>query len=63
MYQCNNCQRTFEEPEIENTTYENFYGVSNNFQNSTPMELEVCPICGSDDISSVSEDYEEESEE
>ena len=63
MFYCNNCRQKFEEPEEEHTPYERYYGVSGMFPNSTPMTLEVCPCCGSDDIEDVGDEDEEEDEE
>lgn len=48
MWKCGNCGRTFEEPEIELTSWEEYNGVSSLFSNSNPLELEVCPYCGDD---------------
>lgn len=50
QYACDNCRKEFDEPEEEHTTYEHYYGVSSLFPNSTPMTLNVCPYCSSDDI-------------
>lgn len=47
---CNDCNRSFDEPNEKETTYENYYGVSSEFSDSTPLTIEVCPYCGSDDI-------------
>ena len=58
-YKCNNCGRTFQEPDIQQTSYESYYGVSDLFPNSTPLSLSVCPCCGDDDIEEIYEDDEE----
>ena len=63
MFYCNNCRCKFDEPEEEHTTYERYYGVSSLFSGSTPMTLEVCPECGSDEIEEIEEIYEEDDEE
>lgn len=47
---CSNCGRSFEMPDVVNTSYESLYGVSSLFPNSHSVELSVCPYCGSDDI-------------
>lgn len=53
MYKCRDCKKEFEEPNIKKTTYELYYGVASEFPNHTPLELEVCPFCGSDNIEKV----------
>lgn len=53
MYKCDNCSERFDEPETEYTTYESYFGVSSLFPNSTPMTLQVCPYCGSEDIDEI----------
>lgn len=45
MYRCNKCQFEFEEPETERTSYEAYYGVASQFDNSTPLILHKCPNC------------------
>lgn len=47
---CNDCNRSFDEPSEKETSYENYYGVSSEFSDSTPLTIEVCPYCGSEDI-------------
>lgn len=56
MWHCDNCNEDFYEPTIKNTTYERFYGVSEEFGYSTPMSIEVCPYCGSDEINEEEEE-------
>ena len=66
MYRCNKCQFEFEEPEIENTTYESYYGVANQFSNSTPLTLYKCPNCDEENSYSYfdeNEEFEDEEEE
>lgn len=58
MYICNNCEHEFDNPIVKNTTYESFYGVAGMFPNSTPMELYLCPWCGSDDFELNDEETE-----
>lgn len=50
MYYCEHCGQEFEEPKIEKTTYEDFYGVGDQFQDKHDMNLEKCPYCGSDEF-------------
>lgn len=50
MHLCNACGSTFEEPETIKTTYESFYGVGGFFNNSTPLNLDVCPVCNCEDF-------------
>lgn len=57
---CNDCDKTFNEPDTFKTSYESYYGVSGEFVDSTPLTIEVCPYCGSDDI--VEEPDEDEDE-
>lgn len=55
-YRCDNCSRKFDYPKEIVTTYENFVGVSNLFPTQTPMRLNVCPYCESEDYQEVEED-------
>ena len=50
MYRCMECDNEFTEPQIEKTTYEDFYEVASQFSNKNEMILEKCPYCGSDDF-------------
>jgi len=50
MHYCTNCNKEFDEPRIEKTTYEDYFGVVNEFKNHHSMNLEKCPYCGSDEI-------------
>lgn len=66
MYRCNKCQFEFEEPEIENTTYESYYGVADQFSNSTSLTLYKCPNCDEENSYSYfdeNEEFEDEEEE
>ena len=66
MYRCNKCQFEFEEPEIENTSYEAYYGVCCQFSNSTPLTLYKCPNCDEENSYSYfdeNEEFEDEEEE
>ena len=38
----------FDEPKIIHTTYESYYGVSNEFESYTNYEYSVCPYCESE---------------
>lgn len=48
MYYCNNCKEEFDNPIIENTTQEDFYGVDNLFENLHKIKIEKCPHCKCD---------------
>lgn len=50
MFQCNNCNHKFEEPNVNHTSYEALYGVSSLFDSSTHYDQQVCPRCGDDDF-------------
>lgn len=56
MWRCYNCGEDFSDPSTEHTTYERYYGVSGEFGNHTPISLEVCPYCGSDEIEEMDDD-------
>ena len=58
MYRCIECLELFSEPDIYETSYESYYGVLCQFDNTTKLELHLCPCCGSEDIEEVEEDYE-----
>ena len=45
---CLNCYSKFNAPKTVHTTYESYYGIDENTR--TPLTLEVCPYCGSDEI-------------
>lgn len=47
---CFNCGKDFDCAKQIKTTYERYYGVSHFFPNSTPVTIEVCPYCGSEDL-------------
>lgn len=59
-YICNECGERFDEPEIESTTYEDYYGVGSEFIGKTHLEVEICPYCGSEDIDEVDDEEEED---
>lgn len=44
MYKCSYCGHIFEDPNVEQTTYESYYGCP--FPASTPLTLYKCPECG-----------------
>lgn len=50
MYICNTCKSRFDEPNKENITFEDYYGVGNLFASRTRTTLDVCPYCDDDDI-------------
>ena len=49
-YRCDNCSRKFDYPKEIVTTYEDFVGVSSMFPTRTPLLVDVCPFCKSDEI-------------
>lgn len=66
MYRCNKCKEIFEEPEIENTSCEAYYGVCCQFSNSTPLTLYKCPMCSEEndyEYFNEEEEFEDEEEE
>lgn len=54
LYECSNCGKSFEEIKTIFTTYENYYGISENFLNLTLLQLFVCPYCECDSIHEIS---------
>lgn len=63
MFRCNNCGEIFEEADEIRTSYEAYYGVGTYFPDRTPLFLQVCPKCHSDDIEDFMEEEDEEEEE
>ncbi len=55
MFYCNDCKHEFSEPKVIETTYEEYYGVSDKFIDNHKMSLEKCPHCGSDNIEEMKE--------
>ena len=53
MYKCLDCNRVFDEFDTKRTSYESYFGVSDLFPNSHNLTIEVCPRCGSENISEV----------
>lgn len=55
VYQCDNCDNIFtpEEADEVNTTYEEYYGVADDFPDSHPFTYSVCPNCKDDGISEI----------
>lgn len=45
-YNCLNCRRDFEELDVLKTTYEDLYGVADEFKDKHYVEVNVCPFCG-----------------
>lgn len=60
MYKCNNCEETFQEPMIMQTSYESLYGVDSEFKDKHELNINVCPNCHSEDISIVDIELETE---
>lgn len=54
-YKCEYCGVEFIEPKKIRTTKEAYCGVASLFNYGTPMILEVCPLCESEDIVEVEE--------
>lgn len=63
MYRCPYCKHEFEEPRYIHTTYENYYGVSGLFGNSTSLTIQVCPYCKEEDFEEFDDEEEEEEDE
>ena len=59
MYRCNDCLELFDEPNIYETTYESYLGISHLFANNTYLQLHLCPYCGSEDIEEGKEEEED----
>ena len=55
---CFICNKLFDEPELKNTTYESYYGVAGELSSRTPITIELCPYCGSEEIAESSEEEE-----
>lgn len=50
MYICKECGCKFEEPREIETTYESYYGISDEVYSRTSITLHVCPNCDSEEI-------------
>lgn len=61
-YVCNDCKKRFDEPDIEVTTYEDYYGVGSEFMGKNRLEVECCPYCWSEDIDEVDDEEDEDEE-
>lgn len=57
MYKCNECDETFVEPTVDETTYETYLGIDGG---NTRLLLYKCPYCGSEDISEINMEDEDE---
>ena len=57
MYKCNECDETFVEPTVDETTYEMYLGIEGG---NTRLLLYKCPYCGSEDISEINMEDEDE---
>jgi hypothetical protein len=62
MYKCKCCGKKFESPKVEKTTYESYYGVSSMFSYGSPLVIEMCPKCESEDFVEYYEEEEDEDE-
>lgn len=62
MYKCEHCNKVFDEPYEEKTTYESLYGVSSEFSDSTPLTISSCPYCGCGRYEEFYGDVEDEEE-
>lgn len=60
MYKCRNCGRVFPEPEELETTYEDYYGVSDLFAYKTRLTLTTCPYCQDEDIIEFDEEEDDD---
>ena len=59
-YKCNDCGAITYEPKEVNTSYEHYYGAP--VPTYTPFTYHTCPSCGSEDISIIKVDEEEDDE-
>lgn len=57
MYKCNECEERFLEPVETKTTYEMYLGIDGG---NTPLTVYKCPYCGSEDISEINLEDEDE---
>ncbi len=57
IYLCDDCRRTFEEPDTETIDMESYNGVGSMFADHHYAEINVCPFCGSEELTRT---YEEE---
>ena len=55
-YKCCGCERKFDEPNILQTTYEEYYGAP--LPTRTYLKLELCPCCGCEDFNESGEEDE-----
>ena len=59
MWVCEDCGSQFSEPENVRYCKEEYNGVDNIFGHRTYGYFEACPYCGSEEIESTFEDYED----
>ena len=52
-YYCPDCKAEFDEPDEKEVDLEDFYGVGGSFSDHHTGIINVCPECGSEDISEV----------
>lgn len=60
MYKCKNCGCRFDEPKTIHTSWENYYGIGDMFENHTPKTMYVCPECNDDEYDDFYEDDEDD---
>lgn len=56
MYKCKECNSKFISPINLHTSYESYYGVTSMFDNKTPLVLDLCPYCDSENIEECEEE-------
>lgn len=56
MWVCDNCGAMFSDPDEKRESYESYYGVGSMFPDRHYFTMEVCPSCGSEDITSYCEE-------
>lgn len=54
MWKCKECEKTFDEPRIKHTTYEDYYEVGSEFGSKNSMTLYLCPHCDSEEVDELS---------
>ncbi len=58
MWECNDCYNEFEKPIFKKIEFEKEFGITQLFQTSHQVNMEICPICGSSNIEEMQEcDY------
>ena len=59
MYKCNDCHETFDEPDEQVWNAADYYGVERNGHDQM-LYIDVCPLCGSEDIEEIDDEEDEE---